>query len=710
MARRGAGGAQGRTQASQKATRNDSKSGSKKLTGASTATVVPESGIDRATSKDKVSNYVELQTHHAGKQPSVTAAEVRRKAEQETAPKVMTTDFKFTGFVSFAIILNAFVLGFEMDWEQEFQTTFLILNHVFTGIFFVEFCCRQICEGPRRYFVDSANLLDFVLVFLAVVELWIIPLVGVGVQMDTRSMSVLRILRLLRLVRVLRVFKIFKELTIMVDGMSKTKAIIFWGSIFLLVIVYMFAMTSTMMFGNAYVCDDPTRRLSDESSQLRYLSGTDNEKENCTAYYQFDEYFYTQEQLFGTLAKSMSTLYMCLFEGCGFDVIRPMIHTSPITMIYWYLFIFLTSFGILNVILGLFCETVITSALEQDKQLKLLEEDTRQKNLQQLKGLWESMDKDNSGEITAEEFHAALTTDDEVIRLLEGMGLDEEDDLFEVLDYNRTNSLSHHEFFQGMMLLINGTRPMTTKDNVATYLTCQSNHNLLQSFLQLLQDSKMLGEITVVKEGLRTHILLPGQQSRSPTPRAKTGGALASTEEDVGADDTPETQIPVAGESELKEAPVPAESALVTEAPESFKNGLETSSTEAPFKAKTVAKETCQNVAVDSGRAKQVNGVLSVAQSSSLAEVDLVSENFTLHDSFASLQARVSQLDRKMESRLGGVENQLKVQQHEFVNMSRKMDSIAHILEHILEQSQKSQQRQHDVCSNDISDSVTVLQ
>merc|ERR1719453_822975 len=181
-------------------------------------------------------------------------------------------------------------------------------------------------------------------------------------------------------------------------------------------------------------------------------------------------------------------------------------------MVYWYLFIFLTSFGILNVILGLFCETVITSALEADKGLAAAEENKRQEKMLELQNIWLRMDVDGSGEISLDEFNHALSTDQEVMECIEGMGLHTEDDLFHTLDFNRTGSLSHHEFFQGMMLLMNGSRPMTTKDAVTTYLTCQSNHNLLQSLLDLLKDSKVLGDISVVKEGLRTMILLPGQE------------------------------------------------------------------------------------------------------------------------------------------------------------------------------------------------------
>merc|ERR1712224_998917 len=60
-------------------------------------------------------------------------------------------------------------------------------------------------------------------------------------------------------------------------------------------------------------------------------------------------------------------------------------------------------------------------------------------------------------------------------------------------------------------------------------------------------------------------------------------------------------------------------------------------------------------------------------------ELDMVSEGFSLQDSFTALQTRVGQMECKMESRLGGLESQLKMQQQEIVNISHKMDSIARV-------------------------------
>merc|ERR1719235_2231885 len=112
--------------------------------------------------------------------------------------------------------------------------------------------------------------------------------------MDTRSMSILRIVRLARLARLVRIFRVFKELTIMVDGMSKTKSIIFWGSVFLLVIVYMFAMAATMVFGNAKAgeCEEKRRQL--QTSDPASVEASRSQSEQCSDRYEFEEFNQTE--------------------------------------------------------------------------------------------------------------------------------------------------------------------------------------------------------------------------------------------------------------------------------------------------------------------------------------------------------------------------------------------------------------------------------
>jgi len=75
--------------------------------------------------------------------------------------------------------------------------------HVFSSqfIFFVEACMKLAAFGPRDYFDDSWNRLDFIIVFESVVSFILDLFLSAGAGFST---STLRLLRLLRPLRTLR--------------------------------------------------------------------------------------------------------------------------------------------------------------------------------------------------------------------------------------------------------------------------------------------------------------------------------------------------------------------------------------------------------------------------------------------------------------------------------------------------------------------------
>ena len=83
---------------------------------------------------------------------------------------------------------------------------------------FVLLLLRLRYEGWRAYFKENSNILDFSLVMMSVVDVWIITPLAQGNNLNLKAMTLLRLLRLLRLARLLRLFRIFKELMIIVSG------------------------------------------------------------------------------------------------------------------------------------------------------------------------------------------------------------------------------------------------------------------------------------------------------------------------------------------------------------------------------------------------------------------------------------------------------------------------------------------------------------
>merc|ERR1719265_3144595 len=96
------------------------------------------------------------------------------------------------------------------------------------------------------------NWLDCGLVLMSVIDVWIIR--SIGIKADLRIMSVLRMLRLIRLARLLRLVRMFKELTLLVTGFLESIRTLTWALLFLLSVVYVFAIFARQMIGEANEC------------------------------------------------------------------------------------------------------------------------------------------------------------------------------------------------------------------------------------------------------------------------------------------------------------------------------------------------------------------------------------------------------------------------------------------------------------------------
>lgn len=476
----------------------------------------------KVKTKDQLLEHVE--TQHI-----LTAAEVRRR--QREANTKWTQGSHFQAFVGAIIVLNAISLGLETEFGD--SQVFVIMEHVFTALFTIELLVRLKVEGFASYFHDRMNSLDFMLVMLSILDVWVLDLLGS--QIELRVMSLLRTLRLLRLARLLRLFRIFKELTVIIKSMAASGRALFWAGVFLLICVYMFAIFATSQFGKATDCADD----DDKVRLLRILKpsadkGKDDEECNI---FSFPTGVGTQESLFGSVEKSMMTLYVCLTEGCGFDVVQPMAMTKPWVVVYFYLFTFVTTFGILNVIVGLFCENIMMAANESERELAQASEDRRLTILWKLKELFVSLDQDGSESISRDEFYRALEEDDQVLTCLEELGLQDEAHLFDILDIDQSGSLSVPEFFEGMMIFIRGNEPARAKDIMVTHLNSQwlrshlhaVQHESKRSFRrlerllkeELLRDEKGAVKSAMLSDSGEVDAPVPAERSDSPPPIEK---------------------------------------------------------------------------------------------------------------------------------------------------------------------------------------------
>merc|ERR1712217_161620 len=123
--------------------------------------------------------------------------------------------------------------------------------------------------------------------------------------------------------------------------------------------------------------------------------------------------------------------------------------------IYQYIFLFYIAFVsicVLNIVTGVFVDTVHQMYLPEREELIQRESAKRKGLLQNLRDLLEEADEDGSGTITWEEFEEFMA-DDEIMLYLQSLEIDvtAAKDIFDLLDNNTKGEVGIDEFVLGFL-------------------------------------------------------------------------------------------------------------------------------------------------------------------------------------------------------------------------------------------------------------------
>jgi voltage-gated sodium channel len=217
-----------------------------------------------------------------------------------------------TNSVIAVILLNAVTLGLETsDSAMDMAGTLILtIDRICLTIFVIEIVLKLVAHG-HRFFTSAWNLFDFVIVGIALVP---------GAQ----GMSVLRALRILR---VLRVISVAPRLRRVVEGF--VTALPGMGSVFLLmaIIFYIGSVMATKLFSDTF------------------------------------------PEWFGTLGSSAYSLFQIMtLESWSMGIVRPVMEVYPYAWAFFVPFILMTTFAVVNLIVGLVVNSMQDAHQEESNQ------------------------------------------------------------------------------------------------------------------------------------------------------------------------------------------------------------------------------------------------------------------------------------------------------------------------------------------------------
>jgi len=155
---------------------------------------------------------------------------------------------------------------------------------------------------------------------------------------------------------------------------------------------------------------------------------------------------------FGSVPKSMFTLFQVMTTEGWAEVARTAMIHEPWTWFFFLFYLSLTTFAILNVVVAVIVENTLDQALHQKDELMKKAESEKQAACGKIFEVFRAADTDGNGELTKQEFMEALSRKD-VMRYLHDVGIDvrQAENLFDILDYDESGNLDAHEFVEGVM-------------------------------------------------------------------------------------------------------------------------------------------------------------------------------------------------------------------------------------------------------------------
>eukprot|EP00928_Gymnodinium_smaydae_P004669 TRINITY_DN11591_c0_g2_i1.p1 TRINITY_DN11591_c0_g2~~TRINITY_DN11591_c0_g2_i1.p1 ORF type:complete len:699 (-),score=147.12 TRINITY_DN11591_c0_g2_i1:232-2328(-) len=260
-------------------------------------------------------------------------AELDKVASHEDEHRILGNVW-FKRVIVGVIIINSLQLGLCAQPDDRFNTSCDVAEISFTGVYLVEMVLK-LYALRFMYFRDVWNDLDFVLVWMGIVDL-IVEFFFASASEDLENAAILRILRLLRAARLVRVLRTRRELVVLFEGLIASLKAMVWVAFLLLVIVYAGAIFCVGAF-----------------SDVRW----DNQEWKHTY---FENVFW-----------AMVTLFNMSIVAEWQEIFRPVIDQYNFLAMFFVVFIFISSFGILNLIIGIITESTTKAAIDFEKRADL---------------------------------------------------------------------------------------------------------------------------------------------------------------------------------------------------------------------------------------------------------------------------------------------------------------------------------------------------
>ncbi|CAK9102797.1 unnamed protein product [Durusdinium trenchii] len=347
----------------------------------------------------------------------------------------------FEALAGCIILSNAVVIGLEVEYmaiNREYRSPvwFQTLHLLYAVVFALELGLRVCAFGSDLY--NDGDLfrwtcLDFIIVVSSFIDVALAWSIQESKEDATGSSSsglsairIMRVIRISRLIRVTRIAKLMmwlKALRTLIHSIIVTLKSLVWALVLLVLLWYVFAIILSQAAIERLV-------LLQDIPKDQWIPGD-----------------VALEFWWGSLGDSVSTLFMSITGGISWQIAEnPLFALSGAWKVVFFAYISFTTFAVLNVMTGVFCQSAIESAArDHDMAMQNVMQDNRA-FMRKFSHLFHMLDQDDTGFITLVELEERME-DPDVKTYFEVWTF------FRLLDGDSGQEIDMDEFLYGCMRL-----------------------------------------------------------------------------------------------------------------------------------------------------------------------------------------------------------------------------------------------------------------
>jgi len=256
--------------------------------------------------------------------------------------------------IMMVICLNAVAIGAEIDHEHYFPWwVWMIVNTTFGAIYLIEMVLKIFAFGWTRYFGSHWNRFDFIVTILTLVgDGLVVWQLATGASTSSKKGGFTAVVPVLRLLRILRIAKMFHEMRVLLGSFLGSISALGWIVLLMALWFYICACVCTVFMGRRQWLPNSS---SPQAQELR--------------------------KSFDNIPISMYTLFEVMTLEGWTDVVRPLLGSRPVMIIFFMFFVFVTAFFLLNLVTAVVVDRTMSSQASAEDASLFVKEDERESQI-----------------------------------------------------------------------------------------------------------------------------------------------------------------------------------------------------------------------------------------------------------------------------------------------------------------------------------------